>query len=107
MHKKGVNEADKKPRVNVTVTNNLLIFEEIPFHFLTMPFFTNILFPTYSGTEIGTDNGIYTLELLPETTIRSHKNGMTSFFLFHQRNCDEFVVGYCIPPLGLLLTRTE
>ena len=29
----------KKLTVNETVTNNLLMFEEIPFHFLTMTFF--------------------------------------------------------------------
>ena len=39
MHKKGVNKADKKPTVNATATYNLLIFEEIPFHFLAMTFF--------------------------------------------------------------------
>ena len=38
-HKKGVNKADKKPTLNVTVTYNLLIFEEIPFYFLTMTLF--------------------------------------------------------------------
>ena len=40
MHKKGLNKAGKKkPTVNVKFTYNLMIFEESPFHFLTMTIF--------------------------------------------------------------------